>query len=521
VVYAAPVTFRTAIVVFAALQIPAAFLSLGHHHPDEHFQILEFLNYKLGQTSADTLPWEFDARIRPFIQIAFYYPVVQLERAVGITDPFTYEISLRLVSALLGIAAFATGLRYLVGRGAFRTGEQPAGQRLVGGKALPAMAVCAVLPYLNARISAETVGASVFLVGVFLAAAAIDSGRRVHLLAAGLLLGLGFYIRFQLAFMLVGLAGWMVVDKREQLRAHVIPLVWLGAGFAGALAIGIRIDHWGYGAWVFTPWRYFNVNVLQNKAAEWGTAPWWDYVEVATFRVMPPLGLALLLIVCWTAVRAFRRARHDSAVESRRLLVWLVIPFVVGHSLIGHKETRFLFSLALPVTLMLGLFVSAVVRPGWRTSAHWTLMGFNVLWLAVLPYRPAMVEARLYEHVYDHQHREIYSLTRDPYVLGGLPVTFYRPPALRVHQVDEAALRTAMRNGPLLLFTDRLDPFTASGDLARACEPEYHAIPEWMESVNVNDWLSRVPVWSLYECGGDVRLPTSPQSAAPRSRRPA
>jgi phosphatidylinositol glycan class B len=509
------VTFRTAVVLFAVLQIPAAFLSLGHHHPDEHFQILEFLNYKLGRTSADTLPWEFDARIRPFIQIAFYYPLVQLERAAGVTDPFTYEITLRLVSAVLGIVAFATGLRYLVRRGGFRSIPEPTGEHAITAKAFLAMAVFAALPYLNARISAETVGASVFLIGAFLAAAALGDRRPLQVFAAGLLLGLGFYIRFQLAFMLVGLCAWIVLDKRKPLRAHPAMPVWLAAGFSGAVGIGIGVDRWGYGAWVFTPWRYFDVNLLQNRAAQWGTSPWWDYLEIAASRLMPPLGLLLLVVIAWTSVRAFWKAPPGTRFEEQRLLACLVIPFVVGHSLIGHKETRFLFSLALPATLMLGIFVSKVVRPGWRTNAYWTLIGFNVLWLVVLPYRSAMVEARLYEHVYDHEHREIYSLTRDPYVLGGLPVTFYRPAALRVHQVDETTLRRAMRNGPVLLFTDRLDPFAASGELARACEAEYRSLPEWIESVNVNNWLDRVPVWSLYECGGDVRLRASPRGASP------
>jgi phosphatidylinositol glycan class B len=503
------------VVLFAALQIPAAFLSLGHHHPDEHFQILEFLNYKLGRTSAEALPWEYDERIRPFIQIAFYYPLVRLERAAGITDPFTYEVTLRLASALLGIAAFATGLRYLVRRGALTNGSEPGSHNMVASKALLAMAVFAALPYLNARISAETVGASVFLIGVFLAAAALDSGRRFHLLAAGLLLGLGFYIRFQLAFMLVGVAAWILLDKREQVRLHVAMLVWLGVGAVGAVAIGMGIDRWGYGAWVFTPWRYFDVNLLQNRAAQWGTSPWWDYLEIAALKLIPPLGLLLLLVITWTSVRAFWRTVPGPRREERRLLVCLVIPFVVGHSLIGHKETRFLFSLALPVTLMLGLFINHAVRPGWRTRLYWTMFGFNAVWLVVLPYRSATVEARLYEHVYDHEHRDIYSLTRDPYVLGGLPVTFYRPPSVRVHQVDETGLRRAMRNGPVLLFTDRLDPFAASGELARACEAEYRSLPEWIESMNVNDWLDRVPVWSLYECGGDVRLPASPRGASP------
>lgn len=80
-----------------ALNLVAAFQSWGFHHFDEQFQILEFASYKLGNSPVTDLPWEFDARIRPWFQPA---GVVLLARVFK--DPFDLALVLRLISAVLG-----------------------------------------------------------------------------------------------------------------------------------------------------------------------------------------------------------------------------------------------------------------------------------------------------------------------------------------------------------------------------------------------------------------------------------
>lgn len=54
------------------LHIFAGLNSAGVAHVDEHYQILEFVNYKLGLVSIDRLPWEFGFRMRAWIQPGLY-----------------------------------------------------------------------------------------------------------------------------------------------------------------------------------------------------------------------------------------------------------------------------------------------------------------------------------------------------------------------------------------------------------------------------------------------------------------
>ena len=48
--------------------ILSSIFSVGFYHPDEHYQILEFANYKLGNINSSQLPWEFHEKIRPTLQ---------------------------------------------------------------------------------------------------------------------------------------------------------------------------------------------------------------------------------------------------------------------------------------------------------------------------------------------------------------------------------------------------------------------------------------------------------------------
>ncbi|HSS12456.1 MAG TPA: hypothetical protein VLL04_01095, partial [Rhizomicrobium sp.] len=64
---------RRSLVILAAVIVVTAWFSVLFYFPDEHYQILEFMSYKLGITPASDLPWEFHARIRPWFQPLVYF----------------------------------------------------------------------------------------------------------------------------------------------------------------------------------------------------------------------------------------------------------------------------------------------------------------------------------------------------------------------------------------------------------------------------------------------------------------
>ena len=58
-------TLRRSLVILTVVTVVTAWFSVTFYFPDEHFQVLEFMSFKLGITPASSLPWEICALIRP------------------------------------------------------------------------------------------------------------------------------------------------------------------------------------------------------------------------------------------------------------------------------------------------------------------------------------------------------------------------------------------------------------------------------------------------------------------------
>ena len=329
----------TAIVIFAV----TAWFSEGFIHPDEHFQILEFANYKLGRTPSADLQWEFPAELRPGLQPMLGFGFIRAAEAVGLASPFMQVFVIRLITGFLSLAVFLAWSRALR-----RLPEsRQAGERLPW-----LVAFLWFVPFLSVRFSSENLAALTFWAGLLLIIRGlfgidVTRGRAALLsLAGGSLLGLSFYFRFQMGFALVGAAAWIgwQLATRRQGRVPVRNLFLVLVGAAAAAALGTLADYWLYGELVFTPYRYLDTNLLHGKAAEFGASPWWWYFQRIGLREGPPIGLLLLGLA---AVGLCSHRRH--------VMAWVFIPFVCGHLLIAHKELRFLFPMLLPF-LVLALF---------------------------------------------------------------------------------------------------------------------------------------------------------------------
>ena len=82
----------------------AAWNNGGYLNPDEHFQILEFAQFKLGRQSVEALAWEFAAQMRPALQPWVADGAIRLANAVGVASPFLIAFGLRVLSTVLAMA---------------------------------------------------------------------------------------------------------------------------------------------------------------------------------------------------------------------------------------------------------------------------------------------------------------------------------------------------------------------------------------------------------------------------------
>lgn len=480
---------RCLLALFLLLAI-SAWWSIGFHHNDEHFQILEFANLKLGVTPATDLPWEFHERIRSWFQPAVALLVTRGFHGVGVTDPFLIAAALRLLSGLLYAAALMRLLE--VSRPWFLTA---ASRRI----AVAASCLLWFVPYLAVRFSSESWSGSLFVLGfVTLIRDSQETGvSRRALLLAGASLGLGFAARYQSILLIAGGVGWWWLVSRPRL-ARVGAVV---AGLLLVVAASMGLDRWGYGQWGLTPWRYVNQQLFMGVAAHrFGASPWWWYGPKLLVSAGPPIGLLLWFgaISTWVA-------------RPRNPLTWVTVAFVGGHCLLAHKELRFLFPVALCAPLLIGMSLDD--HPHLLAWLRGTRLGRVLVALTLLlnltgfmlrTLLPARQEIGVQQAIYRHQPRRLLLVGgRDPFRIGGRPSHFYRDPRLEVANLTDVggAVVPSMLRTPALVAWAGL---VAVDTTAVRCVVLYRSLPRWAEQEPVwsrIQWAEPQP-WTVARCDG-------------------
>ncbi|QEH39720.1 hypothetical protein [Chitinophaga sp. XS-30] len=98
-----PVHYQKWILLFASLTyLITACFSTGYFHPDEHFQLLEFANFKMGNISGYELPWEYATEIRPTFQPWFAYLVMKSCTALKNKQSLHHNIHIKNVHCNTG-----------------------------------------------------------------------------------------------------------------------------------------------------------------------------------------------------------------------------------------------------------------------------------------------------------------------------------------------------------------------------------------------------------------------------------
>jgi phosphatidylinositol glycan class B len=463
-----------------------SWFSVGYYHPDEHFQVLEFAGYRLGLSPAADLPWEFREQIRPALQPTIACGVIAAARTAGIEDPFIHAFLLRLLTGLF--AWYVVCRASLLLAGDFSTEKS---RTLFVATNL----LLWFVPYLSVRFSSETLAGVTFLFALCLILENPENRDRKFnpaLAAAGLLLGFSFFLRFQMAFALLGVATWLLFIRKAGMRSVLI------LAFSGLLAcvVSMAADYWFYGKFVLTPLKYFTVNIVQGRASDWGMMPWYYYFPESIIRIIPPM--SLLLVPAFIA---------GIILKPRSLFTFAIIPFLAVHILVPHKEMRFLVPVLFPFLYLAWTAVDfAAGRVKNRTILKYTfgmLAGVNMIFLAYAVFFPAQEAMKYYKFIYDYNgpgKQHILSEKTSVYSLVGLEVNFYKAKGTQVvvlgeKDTIEACLRSANTGSALLVsrkMTLQNPPGNCKTDLL------YCVLPGWLRQFNFNNWQNRSRVWCIY-----------------------
>ncbi len=426
---------RRSLMILAVVTMVTAWFSVTFYFPDEHYQVLEFMSFKLGITPASSLPWEFGARIRPWFQPGIYFLIARPLIGLGVTDMFTIAFILRLLTGLFSLTALALFVRALLPT------IEGADEKRAFVRTLP---LFGFLPYLFVRTSSETFSAAFFALGL---AVALERRTLPWLALAGLLCGLAFESRYQTGLLGLGLFAWLAAVARERVASLG---AFLGGGVA-ALAIGALADHWGYGAWAFPPLGYVDVNLVQGVAAhQFGREPVFAYLYLLPAQIFFAITLVLMagMVAMW-----LRNSRH--------VVSWVSLPFVLAHVVIAHKEARFLFPMAILAVSFPVLGFSPCLprwrgifariwnwRTSWAAKAVIALSVLAMLYFALYPFgvRPHMPMAR---YLYRHDPGPVVSFEKP---FDSYPV--FRPAGFIIGKLkDTAQLDALLAKGPVYLMT--------------------------------------------------------------------
>ena len=294
-------------------------------HPDAIFQTLEpahRLAYGYG-----VITWEWREGVRSWVFPAFLAAIMRATAWMG-PGSSGYLWGISAVLSLLSLVTIWFGYLWA--------------KRVSGIEAaVIAAGACAVwydLVIFGPSTLTGVVAAHALLPGLYLGkyGERIPEGRRM--LLAGLLLGLALSLRVELA-PAIGFA--LLYFCYPNWRQRALPLA---CGFLLPVLVFGLVDAftWSYPFQSFI--KYVWVNAFEARSALYGTQPWYWYFLVLTEQMFPLFVLALF---------GLRRSQF---------LGWFALIVLVSHSMIGHKEIRFIYSVFPIVVTLAAIGLMEIVR---------------------------------------------------------------------------------------------------------------------------------------------------------------
>ena len=480
--------FLSGLLVF----IVAAFFSVGYHQPDEHFQILEFCNYKLGRSPATDLAMEFKTQSRPTLQPYLAYVIIKSLNAIGIENPFTWAFVLRLLTAIS--AWFVICKLSLLFISDFVTEK--------GKKIFIQMSLLLwFVPYLCVRFSSENLSAITLLYAIYFLLSYLKQSSKPKiavLVLTGLLLGFSFFFRFQIASAIIGLIAWMIFIKKMSWKEIS---VIAGAGIV-SMAICVFLDHQFYGTWEITPYNYFHYNFIEGKLAGSGIDPWWSYFQFFIIQAVPPISIVLLVSFI---IGVYKKPTS--------VFSFCIIPFLIFHILIGHKEMRFLFPMLFGFIYLTAIAIDACIVKYKPKAVQYTFIILAVVNIPLLAYRtlaPAQEAMKCYQFLYNYaKDKQVTVLCkeRSVYKLVGWEVNFFKSPNVNavVMKNDDEIINYLHKNNSqnVLIFNEHSTLDTVFNNFPT--KRIYCLLPEWMDEFDFNKWEERARLWSIYEISNNSK----------------
>lgn len=459
----------TAIVVYTI----TAYNSNGFYHADEHYQLIEFAGIKTGSNTPEDLTWEYHQEMRPALQPVICFLIFKALNAVGINDPYHLTFGLRLISGILTILVMSYFIKQV---------ENWFQENFLKNAFSVLSYFLWFIPFLGVRFSSETWSGIMFLLSL---AIYNNPGKSFSkIIYIGVSLGLSFFFRFQAALLILGFVLWLIFIQKEKL----IYFTRLALGFSLLLISGIILDTWFYGSLVFTPWNYLNNTILHGGTTGFGTSSWYYYFQ--KLIELPGIFIGIILLFA-LAINIFKFPKD--------IFVWSVVPFIIVHCILPHKEERFLF----PIVFLFPFLIIRsyqIIKP--LLSKHklvkiiYYILGivailFNLIGLVAMAQKSAGIgRMAVTSYIHNHYKKEKTNLIScrwaNPYnPWQSLPMKFYKEKELVYKHIDNLC-----ELNDSLIIEDAINLLTI-----RKADLENKECLVFLEKYNFRCEIQSIPLW--------------------------
>ncbi|MGF7080823.1 hypothetical protein [Mucilaginibacter sp. UYCu711] len=462
----------TVILAFSVIVIYliASIFSNGYHHPDEHFQLIEFAGLKAGWNNDTDLTWEYNYLLRPSLQPYIALVIIRLGEFIGLKTPFAIATLLRMLTGIFVLSSiryYALSLKTQINKRHWMM--------------FLLLSFCLwFLPIINVRFSSET-WSGMFLI-IALGLINKNTENPWHYFIVGVLLGIMFEFRFQMALCIVGIFAWLAVYNKAYKS-----ILKASLGIIAVVLLATVLDYYYYGMLTFVPYNYFKTNIIDKVAGNYGLLPWYFYfVEIVT-RLTIPIGI--ISSIAFVFVILFNK---------KSIIVWCIIPYLLIHSIIGHKETRFLFPIAnlLPFIIVNGFECfdnrfNIFSKYYWGKIILYGLILINTIGLLFI-FKPAgFGQVHLAEKIYDDYYNghpiDVYSFYYGPFSFGtvqGAVSRFYTSDKINVYTIYDRFIPYAY-SATTLVTVPAFDVYNKKKIEGQGYVLKAKSIPDWFHYLNI------------------------------------
>ncbi|NQW43005.1 MAG: hypothetical protein HQ463_06200 [Bacteroidetes bacterium] len=449
-------------IVGIVLHMLSAWFSTGYFHVDEHFQLVEYSNYLIGNVSASELPWEFGATMRPTFQVYIFYWGIKFFNLFGLHNPFILSAIFRLISASLALNA-----THFLGKTLFKTDTK---QYFIF---ITTSLFLWFMPYQHVRFSSENWSAIaiIFSIGFLL---------KDKYALAGIFSALSFAFRFQSAFFIVGILLWLIFIRKNDWKYCIQYVLF------GLLVFGFSIvtDYFFYSKWVCTSYIYFYQNLIVGKASEFGTDPFYYYFIKIIEQGIAPYGILILIAFGFGVYK-----------NPKSIIVWTSLPFLLGHMAVGHKELRFLFPLIYFIPIYLVWFyehfkVQIKNKLGLKVLFY-LLIIINFIALPIASFKSSNPRLPLLQWLSKNDTGKVLCLKNNPYLDNFWYQFYITNPLCKQWTIVENT--DSIKGGSILIVPS----YKLENEMGFT---KIHTqVPSYLEKVNQIHWIERSNFWSVYK----------------------